>query len=560
MSDIDKDKIKKIISENNIVDIIGSYIEVNRYGSHYKACCPFHKEEQPSFYINEHKQFFYCFGCSIGGDVIKFLQEYKKISFFEAIKILSPNENILKIDNKENKAKKLQIYSILQKASHFYHKELYINTNKKVAIDYLKNRGMLGITAKKYSLGFAENNWNKIFNILKVEKNRQEEIIESGLCKVGKKGIYDIFRNRIIFPIKDQFGKNIAFGARSIDNTTKPKYLNSPDNAFFKKSKNLYGLFEAKRSIQELNSVIVVEGYMDVIMLSQAGIKNVVSILGSSISKDQFGLLLLYTSNIYLCFDGDYAGQKAAIRTMEVLLPITKSDIKIKFIFLPFGEDPDDYISKHGIKSFFSLYKKAISLPNFLIHILLRRINTVSSEGKKKLVSRSLYVIKKITFDNVLKNLIKTTISKIIGFDINTIRDLQQKGKILEKTQNNVKNLDLCLKAAMILLDNPFFIKKLEKRIILIINEKEKYSIFFSKTLIGYNLLKIIVNNFYNNHINIKTIKMFLEKRKPRALRELHEIIDCNSKILLYEDFVNVFKEVKKIKSFFDLYLFLNKN
>ena len=559
MSDIDKYKIKKIISENNIVDVIGRYIKIERYGINYKACCPFHKENHPSFYINESKQFFYCFGCSIGGDVIKFLQEYKKISFFEAIKILSPNENIIKDKDSGNNTKKLKIYSILQKASYFYHKELYVNVNKEIPIKYLKNRGMSGITAKKFLIGFAENNWNKVFKIFNAKNNQQDAIIESGLCKVGKKGIYDVFRNRIIFPIKDQFGKNIAFGARSIDDSVKPKYLNSPDNEFFKKSKNLYGIFEAKNSIKELNSVIVVEGYMDVVMLSQSGIQNVVSILGSNVSKDQIELLLLYTSNIYFCFDGDYAGQKAAIRTMELLIPIVKSNNNIRFIFLPFGTDPDTYISKNGKESFFALYKNAISLSNFIIHILLRKINIKSIDGRKKLISRSLYIAKKIAFDKVLKNLIKINISKLVGFDINIISNLYKQNKKTCKNNDNKINLEICLKAAVILLDNPFFVKKLEKRIILTLNDKKTYDIFYSKKLIGYNLLKIIINNLYSNNISINTIKMFLSKKKLRSFQELYEIIDGSAKSLLYKDFVNVFNEIKKIKSFFNLYLFLKK-
>ena len=339
ISTIDKNKIKQIISQNNIVHVIGRYIKIEKHGSNYRACCPFHKEDHPSFYINEARQFFYCFGCSIGGDVIKFLQQYKKINFFEAVKVLSPNDNFNSnkkeiINSYQNKAK---LYSILHRASYLYHKELYINNKKDLPIKYLKKRGISGITSKEFLIGFAENSWNKIFNIFGEGEGKNDLILQSGLCKVSKKGIFDVFRNRIIFPIKDKIGRIIGLGGRSIDENIKPKYINSADNEIFKKGKNLYGLYEAKTYIQNKDSVLVVEGYVDVITLSQSGIKNVVSILGSNITLEQIDLLLSFTKNIYFCFDGDYAGQKAAIRTMEIILPILKTGYSIKFIFLPFN-------------------------------------------------------------------------------------------------------------------------------------------------------------------------------------------------------------------------------
>ena len=555
---IDKYKIKKIISEHNIVNVIGQYIKLEKYGTNYKACCPFHKEEKPSFYINETKQFFYCFGCSVGGDVIKFLQEYKKINFFDAVKILSPNENFLTNKNIDTNNSKLEIYSMLQKSSHYYHRALYINSNKQIAIQYLKNRGISGITAKKFLIGFAENSWNKIFNILNEGDKKQDIIIESGLCKIGKKGIYDVFRNRIIFPIRDKLGKNIAFGARAINDNIKPKYINSSDNYFFKKSKNLYGIFEAQTYIKKINSVIVVEGYIDVITLSQSGISNVVSILGSNITKHQINLLCSYTNNIYFCFDGDYAGQKAAIRTMELLLPLVKSIHNIKFIFLPFGIDPDAYINKYGKKQFLILYKKAISLSNFIIYILIRKINIKHIEDRKKLINRSLYILKKINFDKILKELINIHISKLIGFNLNTVFNIKENKKINYKKNN--PSIEICMRAAIILLENPLFIKQIEKKIVLILNNQKTYEIFYSKKLIGYNLLKIIINNIYGGRINIKTIKMYLKKQKLYSFKELYEIIDNSSKNVLYKDFLNIFNKIKAIKFFLNLYVLLKKN
>lgn len=358
--------IEEIRSSVSIVDVISSYVQLRKRGKNFIGLCPFHQEKTPSFTVSEEKQIFHCFGCHTGGNVYKFLMEYKSISFIEAVKEVAEIVGIslnFEEDKFESANSELEeFYEINVFAAKYFSDMLLKNEDGKIAREYLINRNIKSQTQKIFGIGYAPNGWDNFLNNARENKIDLEKAKLLGLIDSKENGnFYDKFRGRIIYPIFSPNGRVIAFGGRVFQGEENiAKYLNSPESSIYLKRKSLYGLFHSKDEIRKLNKAVLVEGYMDLIALYQNGIKNVVASSGTSLTDDQVRLLSRYTKNIIVIFDADTAGMKAALRSIEILL---KQDFDVNVLSLPQGEDPDSFINQFGKVHFEEVLKTA---QNFL--------------------------------------------------------------------------------------------------------------------------------------------------------------------------------------------------
>ncbi len=366
-----KEKIEEIKRSVDIIDIIGSYLRLEKAGKNYRSLCPFHQEKTPSFMVNPQKQIFYCFGCGEGGDVIKFVMKYNQLSFYNALKLIARRAGIELSDkifnrypDQERKDIK-KLYEINKTASMYYRSQLLNSSSAIHARNYLKKRGISEEVSHKFLLGYAPNAWSNLFNYLLKKGFRKEELLLSGLIAEGKNSkCYDRFRNRIVFPIFSKDGDIIGFGGRVLSSKDAPKYLNSPETLIFHKGKNLYGLHLVQKGHFSKTTVILVEGYFDVLKLYANGVINVVAPLGTALTPDQARILSYFTKNIVLLFDGDDAGMKAAHRATKTLLSF---DIIPKIVLLPDGMDPDDFIDNSGVDALEEVINNALFALDFFI-------------------------------------------------------------------------------------------------------------------------------------------------------------------------------------------------
>ena len=355
--------INDLIESADIVEIIGSRLELKKAGRNFQGLCPFHNEKTPSFSVSPEKQFFHCFGCKESGTALTFLMKYENLDFVEAIEALAkhlgrdvPRER----GRRESAPEQTRELLALEAAVQIFKDNL---RNSKDAISYLKNRGISGEIARDFGLGYAPDEWQHLSS--KLEKNgfSVQVLINCGLITTNDRGRhYDRFRGRITFPIRNIRGKTIGFGGRILRDGA-PKYLNSPETKLFSKSNEVYGLFEARRGNQRLDRLILVEGYMDVIALAQHGIRNSVATLGTAVGEEHFRRMYRYSREIVCCFDGDEAGRSAAFRALEAALPFLDEKKRINFIFLPDGEDPDSFVYSNGYDQFQELVES--STPGF---------------------------------------------------------------------------------------------------------------------------------------------------------------------------------------------------
>ena len=391
--------VDKVRESSDIFSVISKYVPLKRKGSKYWGCCPFHNEKTPSFSVSPEKGLFYCFGCHAGGNVFKFISLAENISYFEAVKLQAERLGIESPRSKKNKSKeqlereqreKLLI-NINTLSKDFFHNCLIMTTYGETGRKYLESRGIIKETIEDFSLGFAPNSWDALTKALINKKGmKAEQLIEAGLSisrKTGK-GVYDKFRNRVMIPIADLYGRIVAFGGRILEESKSsiqnedikvPKYLNSPETLIFNKGKLLFGLNKAAQEIRKQDYAIIVEGYMDVISVYSAGIKNVVASLGTAFTEEQARLLTRYTRKIYFCYDSDEAGQKATIRALPIIL---KTGAEVKVIIIPDGKDPDEYIRKHGVEAFRELISNAVSMFDYRLNYVLSHNEHTSSEGK----------------------------------------------------------------------------------------------------------------------------------------------------------------------------------
>jgi len=378
--------IDDLLTRIDIVEVIDSRVPLKKKGQNHMACCPFHSEKTPSFSVNQEKQFYHCFGCGVSGSAISFLMEYENLNFVEAIEALaeSAGVEVPREDDGQPATKRVDyspLYDALETASKFFQQQL---RQHPAAQGYFKQRGLSGETARDFLLGYAPEGWNNLEKHFG-PKYDEQLLLRAGLLSKNDKGkIYDKFRERIMFPILDRRGRVIAFGGR-ITGEGEPKYLNSPESPVFHKGDTLYGLYEAKKSNTRLDSLLVVEGYMDCIALAQHGIKNVVATLGTATTREHLQQLFRTVKRVIICFDGDEAGRKAAWRALEQALPILRDDLEIDFLFLPDGEDPDSLLQKQGAAGFREILENAQALSAYLLDSLRKRHELGTLEGRSRM-------------------------------------------------------------------------------------------------------------------------------------------------------------------------------
>ena len=394
--------IQELLNRVDVVDVIDKSVPLKKAGANYSACCPFHNEKSPSFTVSPTKQFYHCFGCGAHGTAIGFLMEYAGLSFIEAINDLAKNVGMIVPQEQStpasreadaaNKSVKLGLQETLQQAANYYKAEL---KKSERAIDYLKGRGLSGVIAAKFQIGYAPAGWQ---NLQKVFTNYDNEALQTaGLVVENDQGKrYDRFRDRIMFPIHDQKGQVIGFGGRVINNEDTPKYYNSPETPLFQKGHELYGLFVARRAIRDAGRVLVVEGYMDVVALAQYGIEYAVAALGTATTPFHITKLMRQTDQIVFCFDGDNAGRSAAWRAAMNALPALTDGLKLRFLFLPKEHDPDSYVREFGKEKIEAEMAVAMPLSQYIVQHLSEQNPLNSQEDKVQFLNEAEPILRQI--------------------------------------------------------------------------------------------------------------------------------------------------------------------
>lgn len=377
--------IDELLIRTDLVEFIDSFVPLKKQGNNYTACCPFHQEKSPSFNVIPNKQFYYCFGCGASGNAISFAMNYQHLTFRDAIDTLALRIG-LEVPHEHANVKTLHsprnLTSLLDQVSQFYEQQL--KTNITTVKNYIQQRGLNPEIITKYHIGFAPNGWHNLQNVF---KDALADLVNTGMLIVQEDGKqYDRFRQRLMFPIHDYKGKIIAFGGRALDPEAKPKYLNSPETPIFQKNRELYGLYQVLTAKEQITSIVVVEGYMDVVSLAQHGIFNVVGTLGTATSSFHIQRLGKYTRHLQFCFDGDNAGKKAAWRALEQSLEFLNTGLEVSFIFLPEGEDPDSLVRKEGAENFKKRLEEPTPFLEFFFKTLTSDLKLKSFADKSRLI------------------------------------------------------------------------------------------------------------------------------------------------------------------------------
>ena len=435
---IDRDFINDLPNRVDIVGLINKRVALKKAGKDYKACCPFHEEKTPSFTVVPTKQIYHCFGCGESGGIIDFVMKYDHLSFVEAIETVAGESGISVVYDQTAKPvdKRFKRYNqIMSELNDFYQNQLKSSSEKNKVVSYAKKRGISGSIAKRFELGFAPPGWTNLFDQYSMNEESVQDLLSMGMIvpkKDKKDDYYDRFRNRLMFPIHNAKGSVIGFGGRVLSSQDNPKYLNSPETPLFSKSKELYGLYHCRKYSRKIDSILVVEGYMDVIALHQHGITNVVATLGTATTPAHLQVLSRSAETIVFCFDGDKAGRDAAWKALKTSLPSITSGLVIKFLILPQGEDPDTLINKESAKAFNSRIEGAQTLSSFLIEHIKSKVPFDTIEGKTLFLEKSASLINLVNYSIYRQQLIEG-IAHAIGQNIIQV----EKAVEQSKTQNN---------------------------------------------------------------------------------------------------------------------------
>lgn len=388
-----KEAIEDLKSRIDIVDVIGRQVQLKRAGANYKGLCPFHNEKTPSFIVSPQKQIFTCFGgCGASGDVVSFVMRYYNLEFNEAVEKLAKEYGIDIVKSQRRNDDREKYYEINREAARFFYRNMTEGPNR--GYSYMRRRGIEDRIIKKFGLGYAPDSWDSLYGYFKEKGTDEKLLLELGLLSQKDGRYFDKFRDRVIFPIINTAGKVIGFGGRALDDKAMPKYLNSPENRVFQKKNNLYALNSTKQDIGKAGTAIIVEGYMDAISLYQNGVRNVAASLGTALTDNQAKLINRYTKNVVLSYDADAAGQKAALRGIEVL---RNEGCKVKVLHVTDGKDPDEYIKKNGRDAFDKLVEKAIPYTDYKIEAAKRDIDLGTEEGKIDFIRRITPILSDLT-------------------------------------------------------------------------------------------------------------------------------------------------------------------
>ena len=471
--------IQGLLNRVDIVDVIERHVPLKKAGANYIACCPFHGEKTPSFTVSPTKQFYHCFGCGAHGSAVGFMMEYIGMDFVEAINDLASRVGmqVPVQENKENygvsgfrgsgedkESSSQNLFEVMSTVTRFYRDQLKCS---ELGINYLKKRGLTGETAARFGIGYSPAGWQNLAEIF--PDYESPLLVKTGMVNENEeKKRYDRFRDRIMFPILNLKGKVVGFGGRVIEKN-EPKYLNSPETPLFEKGQELYNLFAARKAIRDAEKVLVVEGYMDVVVLSQYGIEYAVATLGTATTSRHVQKLLRQTDNIIFCFDGDDAGRKAAWRALENSLAQFVDGKNIGFLFLPDGEDPDSYVQKFGKDSFEELISQAQPLSVFLFQGLSEGINLQTSEGRTRLVENAKPLLAQVAAPILSLMLIKrlAELSSINQDELESLLQIRRvsssspRGRILRPNP-----VSPCRWLIQILLHNPGYASKLDRKLL----------------------------------------------------------------------------------------------
>jgi len=424
MGRIPQSFIDELIERTNIVEVIGLRVPLKKAGREYRACCPFHNEKTPSFWVSPEKQFYHCFGCGAHGTALGFLIEHDRLPFPEAVEELAqslglavPHEGGTAPPPKRNES----LFDLMEKVARFYAASLESNRR---AQDYLSGRGLQPATLTRFGIGYAPDSWNEVLRRFGAGDEARHQLSECGLIierdseapapRSGERH-YDRFRDRIMFPIRDARGRVIAFGGRVLDKG-EPKYLNSPETVLFHKGRELYGMYETRQSRAPLSRLLVVEGYMDVVRLHQAGVQYAVATLGTATTADHLKRVFQLVSEVVFSFDGDRAGRAAAWRALQNALPEAVEGRELRFLFLPEGEDPDTLVGKEGREAFERrLSTEALPLSEYFVRELGERVMTRGADGRAKVAQAARPLLLQVP-EGVYRRLLTERLAQAFGF------------------------------------------------------------------------------------------------------------------------------------------------
>jgi len=410
---IPQDFIDDLVARADVVEVIGRRVQLKKAGREFKACCPFHEEKTPSFTVSPAKGFYHCFGCGAHGTAVGFLMDFDHMSFVEAIESLASSMGVEVPRNESDRPAQRydELFDLMSRVERFWQQGLRDN---QTAVDYVRGRGVDGTTAKRFGLGFAADGWSTVLDKFGTSPELVERLLAAGLIiRKDNGGHYDRFRDRIVFPIRDIRGRCIGFGGRTMGDG-EPKYLNSPETVLFHKGRELYGLYEARQALRQIERFVVVEGYMDVVALARHGIDFSVATLGTATTDDHLNRLFRLTENIDFCFDGDRAGKKAAWRALETALPHIREGRQVRFVFLPEGYDPDSYVNEHGSDAFIKALDDGVALSDYMISELSAEIDLDTVDGRARLAESARPLITKIP-PGVYRELLIESLASTVG-------------------------------------------------------------------------------------------------------------------------------------------------
>jgi DNA primase len=410
---IPQDFINDLVDRADIVEVIGRRVSLKKAGSEFKACCPFHDEKTPSFTVVPNRGFYHCFGCGAHGTAIGFLMAFEHMEFVDAVESLAGTMGVeVPRQDSERPAQRYDaLFELLGKAERLWQQAL---RDTPAAVEYLKGRGIDGATAQRYGIGYAAEGWSNLLDRLGTSDAAIERLLAAGLVIRKDNGRhYDRFRERLMFPIRDARGRCIGFGGRTLGDG-EPKYLNSPETVLFHKGRELYGLWEARQALRQIDRLVVVEGYMDVVALARHGIDFAVATLGTATTADHLNRLFRLSEDVVFCFDGDEAGRKAAWRALETALPHLREGRQVRFVFLPERHDPDSYVNEFGSDAFVRQVEMGMPLSEFLLGELESQSDIGTVDGKARLAEQARPLVARIP-PGIYRELLLGSLAKRVG-------------------------------------------------------------------------------------------------------------------------------------------------
>lgn len=433
---IPQDFIDDLIARTDIVEVIGRRVPLKKAGREFKACCPFHDEKTPSFTVSPAKGFYHCFGCGAHGTAVGFLMDFDHMDFVEAIEALANTMGVeVPRDQTDRPARRYdELFELLANVEQLWRNRL---KDSPAAVEYLKQRGVDGATARRFGIGYAPEGWSTVLDRYGKSPEAIERLLAAGLVIRKDNGRhYDRFRDRIVFPIRDARGRCIGFGGRAMGDG-EPKYLNSPETVLFHKGRELYGLYEARQALRQIERIVVVEGYMDVVALAQHGIHFSVATLGTATTAEHLNRLFRLTDDVSFCFDGDRAGRQAAWRALENALPLIREGRQIHFVFLPDGHDPDSYVNAQGTDAFLELLDTGTALSDYLIGELAGQVELDTVDGRARLAELAKPLLAKIP-DGVYRELLIGSLADRVGLAAAKLERMLGRGKQAQRAESGL--------------------------------------------------------------------------------------------------------------------------